>query len=275
MRKNGREIYQHLRERTQRYLKFKETCRSQDTTDATSLPRSEDSNIKSHRIWWLAASQAEKPQPLPAVCTRAVRIPIPSYHEDSWPLSISIPSLPLFRRTLYFKRLVATICKYLSTSGDLSHLSQVVQEEKKLSVQHVPEIYIRNCVKICLMTRDHRRRQEMPQWGTRMGPLLTEIKRRRNGLVEGRRQQVRNALERGSEWVNSMYLSVCVWEEKGMHPMSESYRVNFMLDICIVVHTYKEERERERGRAYILWSCGLICYHFHCWQWADLDQLGQ
>ena len=49
-----------------------------------------------------------------------------------------------------------------------------------------------------------------------------------------------------------------------MHPMSESYRVNFMLDICIVVHTYKEEREGERGRACILWSCGLIRYHFHC-----------
>ena len=36
---------------------------------------------------------------------------------------------------------------------------------------------------------------------------------------------------------------VCVCEREGMHPMSESYRVNFMLDICIVVHTYKEERE--------------------------------
>ena len=40
----------------------------------------------------------------------------------------------------------------------------------------------------------------------------------------------------------SMYLSVCV-RERGMHPMSESYRVNFMLDICIV-HTRKRERER-------------------------------
>ena len=87
----------------------------------------------------------------------------------------------------------------------------------------------------------------MPQWGTRMGPLLTEIKRRRNGLVEGRRQQVRNALERGSEWVN-FYVFECMCV-RGKGYASHEWILSCKFHAWYLYSsTYVQGRERERER---------------------------